>query len=74
MSDKESSAVWNKSELYQWEGFWSNLTIIKEAKIFKATFKLDPNDVGPGGGDGDWGESVEGGGWWMRVGATQAHY
>ncbi|XP_015165500.1 cytosolic sulfotransferase 12-like [Solanum tuberosum] len=45
MSDKESSAVWNKSELYQWEGFWSNLTIIKEAKIFKATFKSDPNDV-----------------------------
>ncbi|XP_049397854.1 cytosolic sulfotransferase 5-like [Solanum stenotomum] len=36
--------LWNKS-LYQWEGFWSNLAIIKAAQAFKATFKSEPNDI-----------------------------
>ncbi|XP_069153959.1 cytosolic sulfotransferase 5-like [Solanum lycopersicum] len=36
---------WNNSQLYQWEGFWSTLIILKAAMVFKATFKSEPNDV-----------------------------
>ncbi|XP_049404947.1 cytosolic sulfotransferase 5-like [Solanum stenotomum] len=36
---------WNKIQLYQWEGFWSTLTTVKAAMVFKATFKSKPNDV-----------------------------
>ncbi|KAK4718768.1 hypothetical protein R3W88_017106 [Solanum pinnatisectum] len=36
---------WDKMELYRWEGFWSNATILKAAMMFKATFKSDPSDV-----------------------------
>ncbi|XP_049404946.1 cytosolic sulfotransferase 5-like [Solanum stenotomum] len=35
----------NNFQLYQWEGFWSTLPIIKAAMVFKATFKSEPNDV-----------------------------
>ncbi|WMV29136.1 hypothetical protein MTR67_022521 [Solanum verrucosum] len=35
----------NDFQLYQWEGFWSNLTVLKAAMVFKATFKSEPNDV-----------------------------
>ncbi|KAL3358573.1 hypothetical protein AABB24_015593, partial [Solanum stoloniferum] len=61
MSDKESSPIinnlmemneealknlsWNKSDLYQWEGFWCNPSIMKAAMDLKATFKSYPNDV-----------------------------
>lgn len=36
---------WENMELYQWEGFWSNDTILKAAIMFKTTFKSHPNDV-----------------------------
>ena len=37
---------WNTYfQLYQWEGFWSTLIILKAAMVFKATFKSEPNDV-----------------------------
>ncbi|KAK6789295.1 hypothetical protein RDI58_013094 [Solanum bulbocastanum] len=36
---------WNNFQLYQWKGFWSNLTILKAAMVLKATFKSEPNDV-----------------------------
>ncbi|XP_004239101.2 cytosolic sulfotransferase 5 isoform X1 [Solanum lycopersicum] len=36
---------WNNYQLYQWEGFWSTLIILKAAMVFKATFKTKPNDV-----------------------------
>ncbi|KAG5603493.1 hypothetical protein H5410_024985 [Solanum commersonii] len=35
----------NNFQLYQWEGFWSTLPIIKAAMVFKATFKSEPKDV-----------------------------
>ncbi|KAH0735311.1 hypothetical protein KY285_011018 [Solanum tuberosum] len=36
--------LWNET-LYQWEGFWSTLAIIKAVQVFKATFKSEPNDI-----------------------------
>ncbi|CAN4090268.1 unnamed protein product [Withania somnifera] len=45
--DEEGQRVlsWDKLELYKWEGFWSNPTIVKATINFQATFKSDPNDV-----------------------------
>ncbi|KAH0641002.1 hypothetical protein KY285_037588 [Solanum tuberosum] len=36
---------WNKSDLYQWEGFWCNPSIMTATMDLKATFKSVPNDV-----------------------------
>ncbi|MCD7456971.1 hypothetical protein HAX54_033738 [Datura stramonium] len=35
----------DKIELLEWEGFWSEPTIIKAAMKFKTTFQTEPNDV-----------------------------
>lgn len=45
--DKEVLKIlsWNKSDLYQWEGFWCSPSIMKETMDLKATFKSVPNDV-----------------------------
>ncbi|WMV43471.1 hypothetical protein MTR67_036865 [Solanum verrucosum] len=41
----KTNHLWNNIQLYQWEGFWSTLIILKAAMIFKATFKTEPNDI-----------------------------